>query len=214
MTRFTIVAVSFLLAVAMPAGAQPADACRVLCAPTFKIEPALTISNLFGGPRLESDGGEVTRESRAAVFEVVLSMGLPTRVRWLDFTVEAIVMPFERDASPELEFEANFTWLPGERTRGWVSSHVDVVDKFSPAARPGDRRAYTHKLNFELDTAVVIFNRLPEGRWLRGVELEGSLDYVATGLPRRDDVIGGFRYLDDASPWSFSVVVVIPIAPM
>lgn len=213
MTPFRILAASFLLGVAMPAGAQPADACRVLCAPPFKIEPTLTISNLFGGPRLESEGGEVMRESRAATFEVIFSVGLPTRIRWLDFTVEAIVMPFERDATPELEFEANLTWLPGERTGGWVSSHVDVVDKFSPAERPGDRRAYTHKLNFELDTAVAIFNRLPEGRWLRGVELEGSLDYVATGLSKRGDVIDGFRYLDDASPWSFSLVLVLPVAP-
>jgi hypothetical protein len=122
-------------------------------------------------------------------------------------------MPLDRDATPEIEFEANLTWLPAERAGGWVSSHLDVVDKFSAAERPADRRAYTHKLNFELDTAVAIFNWLPEGRWLRGVELEGSLDYVATGLPRRGDVVDGMRYLDDASAWSFSVVVVIPVAP-
>ena len=79
--------------------------------------------------------------------------------------------------------------------------------------RPTDRRAYTHKLDLELDTSVSIFNRLPDGRWLRGVELEGSLDYVATGLPRTGDVIDGWRYLDNASPWSFSLVVVLPVAP-
>jgi hypothetical protein len=89
-----------------------------------------------------------------------------------------------------------------------------VVDKFSSAERPTDRRAYTHKLNLELDTAVSIFNWLPEGRWLRGVELEGSLDYAATGLPKAGDRIDGGRYLDRASPWSFSVVFVLPIAPL
>jgi hypothetical protein len=212
-TRATVVSAWLLVAYAMPAGAQPHGACRVICAPDFKVEPTITFSNLFGGPHLESESGEVAREGRGAAFEVIFSMGLPTRVLWLDFTVEAIVMPFNREATPEIEFEANLTWLPGARTGGWVSSHVDVVDKFSAAERPGDRRAYTHKLNFELDTAVAIFNRLPEGRWLRGVELEGSLDYVATGLPRRGDVVDGVRYLDDASPWSFSVVVVIPVAP-
>jgi hypothetical protein len=69
-------------------------------------------------------------------------------------------------------------------------------------------------LNFELDTSVAIFNWLPEARWLRGVELEGSLDYVATGLPRRNDVINAWRFIDHASPWSFSVVFVIPVAPL
>ena len=131
----------------------------------------------------------------------------------MDFTVEAIFLPFEADSTPELEFEANFVWLPARRTRGWLSSHFDVVDKFSPAARPSDRRAYTHKLNFELDTSVAVFNWLPEGRWLRGVELEGSLDYVASGLPTRGDVIEGTRFLDNASPWSFSLVFVLPVAP-
>jgi hypothetical protein len=51
-------------------------------------------------------------------------------------------------------------------------------------------------------------------RWLRGVELEGSLDYVATGLPRKGDQHNGVRFLDDASPWSFSIVIVLPIAPL
>jgi hypothetical protein len=98
-----------------------------------------------------------------------------------------LFLPSERESTPELEFETNLIWLPAERTGGWVSSHFDIVDKFSAAERPTDRRAYTHKLNFELDTSVAIFNWLPEGRWLRGVELEGSLDYVATGLPRAGD---------------------------
>ena len=133
---------------------------------------------------------------------------------WLEFTVEAIFLPFDRESTPELEFETNFVWLPSERTRGWLSSHFDVVDKFSPAERPSDRRAYTHKLNLELDTSLAIFNWLREGRWLRGVELEGSLDYVATGLPKAGDVIDLGRLLDDASPWSFSFVFVLPIAPL
>ncbi len=154
-----------------------------------------------------------SREARKAEFEIILSFGLPTRIRWLEFTVEAIFLPFERDSTPELEFESNFIWLPATRTRGWVASHFDVVDKFSPAERPSDHRAYTHKLNFELDTSVSIFNWLPEGRWLRGLELEGSLDYVATGL-RRNDVIGERRFVDTASPWSLSVVFVVPVAPM
>ena len=193
--------------------AQEPTPCRVLCAPEFKIEPTITFTNVFGAPQIVRDDGAVTREPRETEFEMILSLGLPTRLSWLEFTVEAIFLPFDRESTPELEFEANVVWLASERTRGWLSSHFDVVDKFSPAERPRDR-AYTHKLNLELDTSVAVFNLLREGRWLRGVELEGSLDYVATGLAKAGDVIGGGRFLDDASPWSFSLVFVLPIAPL
>jgi hypothetical protein len=84
---------------------------------------------------------------------------------------------------------------------------ASVTPLISPAERPTDRRAYTHKLNLELDTSRSVFNWLPEARWLRGVELEGSLDYVATRY------VSGGRSLDNASPWSFSLVFVLPIAP-
>ena len=131
----------------------------------------------------------------------------------IEFTVEGIFLPFDRESTPELEFETNLVWLPAERTRGRVSSHVDIVDKFSAMERPTDRRAYTHKLNCELDTSVAVFNWLAEGRWLRGVELEGSLDYISSGLPQRGDIIDGMRFLDEASPWSLSLVFVVPMAP-
>jgi hypothetical protein len=195
-----------------PAWAQEPTTCRVLCTPEFKVEPTITFTRLFNSPRIILDNGAPTQDRRETDFELILSLGLPTRISWLDFTVEAIFLPFEADSTPELEFETNFVWLPARRTRGWLSSHFDVVDKFSPAERPSDRRAYTHKLNFELDTSVSLFNWLPEGRWLRGVELEGSLDYVATGLAKAGDRVNGGLYLEDASPWSFSIVFVVPVA--
>lgn len=194
--------------------AQTPPACHVLCTPEFKVEPTVTFSNVFGSPRIVNEQGTTTREPRETAFEVILSLGLPTRVSWLEFTVEAILLPFDGESTPELELETNFMWLPGQPTRGWLSSHFDIVDKFSAVERPSGRRAYTHKLNFELDTSFALFNWLPEGRWLRGVELEGSLDYVATGLPRRGDRIGGVQFVEKASPWSFSVVFVVPVAPL
>ena len=193
--------------------AQDQPVCRVLCGPEFHVEPTVTFGNLLQRPRIVLEDGTSVRESRETDFEVILSVGLPTRASWLEFTVEAIFLPLDRNSTPELEFETNLIWLPGERTGGWVSSHFDIVDKFSAAERPSERRAYTHKLNFELDTCFAIFNRLPEGRWLRGVELEGSLDYVASGLPKAGQTIGGRRHVDDASPWSFSLVFVVPVAP-
>jgi hypothetical protein len=48
--------------------------------------------------------------------------------------------------------------------------------------------------------------------WVAGIELEGSFDYLATGLPRAGDVLGDEIYLDDASPWSLSLVLVLPLA--
>jgi hypothetical protein len=208
------IALAFAVLGTSQALAQDRPTCRFLCAPEFKVEPTVTFTNLFGSPRIIGEGGTPDRERGETEFEVILSLELPTRAPWLEFTVEAIFLPFTHESTPELEFETNFTWLPAERTRGWVSSHFDVVDKFSPAERPGDRRAYTHKLNLELDTSVSVFNRLREGRWLRGVELEGSLDYVATGLPKRSDHIDGITFIDNANPWSFSIVLVVPVAPL
>ena len=211
--RIALLVLAFVLAGPPQVLAQAPPACRFLCAPEFKVEPTVTFTNLFGSPRIAGEQGMTTRERREAEFEVIFSVGLPTRVSWLEFTVEAIVLPFDRESTPELEVETNFIWLPAERTRGWVSSHFDIVDKFSAAERPTDRRAYTHKLNLELDTSLAVFNWLPQDRWLRGVELEGSLDYVATGLSRAGDRIDGVTFLDHASPWSFSIVFVLPVAP-
>lgn len=202
------------LSAAPDAAAQEPATCRVLCTPEFKVEPTITFSNVLAAPKIVGDGGLVERDPVEAEFELILSLGLPTEIPWLGFTVETIFLPFERESTPELEIESNFTWLASERTGGWLSSHFDVVDKFSAAERPGDRRAYTHKLNFELDTSVAVFNWLAAGRWLRGLELEGSIDYVATGLPEAGETAGGVRFLDAASPWSFSIVFVLPVAPL
>jgi hypothetical protein len=196
-------------------GASPAgDGCRFICELAWKFEPTITVENMANRHRVATVDGTTERAERGRIFEIVLALDLETKVPWLGFTAEAITAPFEDGNEVELEFETNFHWLSESMTRGWVTSHVDVVDKFSPAERPHAGRAYTHKLDFELDTAFHPFKRLPEDRWLRGVELEVSLDYVATGLPKRGDVFSdGSRMLDDASPWSISLVFVIPVAP-
>ena len=75
------------------AQAQQTTPCRVLCTPEFKVEPTITFTNLFGSPRTIADDGAPTREPRETEFELILSLGLPTRLSWLDFTVEAIFLP-------------------------------------------------------------------------------------------------------------------------
>lgn len=188
--------------------------CRFICGVEVKIEPTFTIEHLANRHRVVTADGDTERIHRERAFETVLAVDMPTRVPRLGLTVEAIASPFSDDNAVELEFEANVDVITESLTRGWVTSHFDVVDKFSPAERPTAARAYTHKLDFELDTAFHPFNFVPEGRWLRGVEVETSLDYLATGLPKKGDVFAdGTRFLDDASRRSVSFVFVIPVAP-
>ena len=177
--KCAIALVSFVLT-ATPAFSQTST-CKALCEPTLLVEPT------------------ITWEKDATVFETIVALDLSTPIPRVGVTLEAITKPFSDENEVELESELKLYWLEGEQTGGWLSSHFDIVDKFSPAKRPTDTRAYTHKLNFELDTAVAVFSRLPERHWLRDVEIEGSLDYVATGLPK------------DAGRWSFSLVFVIPV---
>jgi hypothetical protein len=206
----------WLVGLSLPAHAfaQSEPKCVVFCAPELKVEPTWTIENLRSRPRIES-GGIVERAVRERVFELIFAVDIPTTIPRIGATFEAAFSPFaDHDNSVELEAELNIDLFGTEQTGGWVSSHFDIVDQFSPAERPAATRAYTHKLDFEWDTAFHVFSRLPEGHWLRNVEAEVSLDYLATGLPRAGDIIDEERFLDKASPWSLSFVVVIPLAPL
>jgi hypothetical protein len=227
-----------VLLLATPAVAQQSDQCRVLCRPELKIEPTFTVENLFRRPRIDVlEGGRVVESGRAdreTVFELIFALDVPTEIPRVGFTLEAIFVPFGgtavnpftgvsarevgrreiRDNGVEIETELNIDLFDTHHTGGWVSSHFDIVDKFSPAEEPRAGSVVTHKLNFEWDTAFHIFNRLPARNWLRHIEVEASLDYVATGLPQAGDILGDERFLDDASPWSLSVVFVFPLAPL
>jgi hypothetical protein len=209
-----VVSALFFVGTASAHAEDAASSCRLICQLEWKFEPTFTIENLANRHRVVTPDGATERVNRELVFETILALDMKTRLPRLGFTAELSAAPFIDDNSAELEFETNFYWLTEPMTRGWVTSHFDAVDQFSPAERPNASRAYTHKLDFELDTAVHIFKRLPEGRWLRGLELETSLDYLATGLPKKGDVFPDeSRFVDDASHWSFSFVIVIPIAP-
>jgi len=210
-----------------------------LCAPELKIEPTITFEPIFRFPTVEDlEHGEVVARKRPtteAVFELVLALSIPTEIPRIGFTFETIfipsgdvgVNPFTgtvaeqlgrqslRGNEMEVELELNLSVLEPDQTGGWIDSHIDIVDKISAAERPSDSSSYTHKLNFEWDTAFLLFKWLSEDNWLRNVEIEGSLDYVATGLPRAGDVLGGTeRFVSDDSPWAFSLVFVFPLAPL
>jgi hypothetical protein len=205
-----ITALGVLLA-ASGAWAQQ-ERCNVFCVPELLVEPTWTIENLAHRPQvIDAEARDARRLPRERVFELVLAIDVPTRWRRIGFTAETIFAPASNDNQVELELEFNVGLLQSEQTRGWVSSHFDIVDQFGPAERPG-KRAYVHRMDFEWDTAFAVFKRAPSAL-LRSLEIEGSLDYLASGLPRRGDVIDGVRYLDSASRWSFSFVLVIPVAP-
>ena len=230
-------AVLSLLSVVAPVHAQE-ERCRVLCAPELRVEPTFTVENLFRAPVVETlEHGTVVESARApreTVFELIFALDVPTAVPRLGLTLEAIFKPFGatdvnpftgasahdigrsdiRDNGVEIEAELNLHLLKEKQSGGWVSSHVDIVDQFSPAHRPDAGRVFTHKLDFEWDTAFHMFNRLAGGHWLRNVEAEVSLDYLATGLAEAGDVLGAERFVQRASPWSLSFVMVVPLAPL
>ena len=206
------VSVAALLSVfSSDAAAQDQRPCALFCAPTLLLEPTWTVERLARRPRVVDAEGDVSRLPRQSVFELVLAVDVPTRWRYIGFTAESIFSPAGDDNAVELEFELNLAWLYKEQTKGWVSSHFDIVDQFGPAAVESDR-AYVHRLDFELDTAFAVFKQAPSA-FLRPLELELSLDYLASGRPRPGDSVDGGHYLDSESPWSLSVVLVIPIAP-
>jgi len=229
--RLLIGSILFLLLTPDLTKAQ--ESCAFLCEPELKIEPTITVENLWHSPRTEVDG-QVLRAGREAVFELIFALGVPTTIPRVGLTLEAIFVPFGttaehpftgasadrisqssiRDNGIEIETELNFDLISSDQTGGWLSSHLDLVDKFSPGDSPSAASVYTHKLNLELDTAVHPFSWLPQSRWARNLEVEVSIDYVATGLPKAGEVLNGERFLDDASPWSASLVLVIPLAPL
>lgn len=235
--RVAVVAI-VLIGSSQSLSAQNQERCRVLCAPELKIEPTFTVENLVRPPVVETLEHDVVTErgraTRERVFELIFALDVPTALPRLGMTFEAIFKPFGatdvnpftgssaaeigrsdiRDNGVEIETELNFHLFDVEQTGGWISSHVDVVDQFSPAHQPNAGSVFTHKLDFEWDTALHVFNRLPDGHWLRNVEAEVSLDYLATGLPKAGDVLGGERFVERASPWSLSFVLVMPLAPL
>ena len=221
------------LLTAAPGAAQEGGSCAFLCVPELKIEPTVTFENLGSRPRVEV-GGVVEQTQGETVFELIFALDVPTEIPRVGLTFEVGFAPFGstsehaftgataaelgrddiRDNVVEIESELNLDLIDSDRTGGWLSSHFDIIDKFSPGETPDAASVYTHKLNFELDTAFHVFNGLPEGSWLRNAEVELSIDYVATGLPKAGDLIGDELFLDDASPWSLSLVLVLPLAPL
>ena len=222
---YGFVPIGAFVIVILPLSVSAQERCVFFCAPTISIEPTVTFENLLSRGRVKTvDGSRVEDARRESAFEMVFSIGIPTTISRVGFTIETAfelsgetdVHPFTgvtatqlgtsiRDNGIANEFELNLGVLEAEQTGGWMEVSFDIVDKISPGARPGATSVYTHKLKFELGTVVLLFNKLPPENWLRNVELEVSLDYVATGIPQAGDDFGhgeasGFSavYAEDA----------------
>ena len=119
---------------------EPPARCFFLCQPTLKIEPTFTWENWAKAPRLaetDSQGNTTIFKTKTeSVFETVFAVDVPTSLPRLGFTLEAIVKPFVKGNSPDLETEFNIQWLRSEDTGGWVGSHFDIVDKYSRGSLP------------------------------------------------------------------------------
>lgn len=207
MTRRCLAVIALL-----PRTAHADETCVALCRPELKLEPTLSIGNLVGARVEDVATGEMRTLPSDAGLELVVAAGIPTQIPRVEITLEAI-FPVP-DTQPEIEAELNVVLVTPAMTGGWLSAHVDIIDQLSPALRPGSQGRYTHKLDLELDVAFAVFRWLPERNWLRNVAVEVSLDYLATGLPKRGDVLDGERYLEDANGLSVSFLVVLPLAPL
>jgi hypothetical protein len=220
--------------IAPPLPAQDAAHCRVLCAPTVDLMPALLRSHLFGGPRVETlSSGAVHRLPSTSNMELIVATAAKTAiprlsvfgsVQWLPNATEQR-NPFTAYTANELggavhanaataTFGVSASAFTAQQTGGWLDAAVNAADLFSQAARPGDRSAYTHKLDLELITHVHVFSRLPSATYAHRVSLFGILDYVASGLPRAGDQVPvGRRFIDDARPTSLILGLALPITP-
>lgn len=112
----SVIALACLLLTAAQAFAQTSP-CKFLCEPTFLVEPTITF------------------EKDATVFALDMSTPMPR----VGVTLEAVTKLFRDENDVEIESELNLNWLESSQTGAWLSSHFDIIDKFSGAER--DRHA-------------------------------------------------------------------------
>jgi hypothetical protein len=213
---------------------DPRRRCRVLCAPTVALMPALLRTHLLGGPRVRNLTTSVEgRLPSTSNLEVVVSASSRTAiprvslygsVQWLpnanaqrnpftQYTASELGEPVRANA-PTATLGASASVLPASSTDGWADLAVNVADLFSQAGRPGDASEYTHKLDLELLGHAHVFAWTPPAAYLHRVSVALILDYVASGLPRAgDEVPLGRRFLSDARPLSLIAGLELPLTP-
>jgi hypothetical protein len=208
--------------------------CRLLCAPSVVVMPAVIKSHLFGGPRVRSlASGTVQRLPSSSNLELIFAVSARTlvprlslfgSVQWLPnaaerrnpftlYTASELGEAVKANA-PTVTMGASVTVLPAAATQGLFDLAANVGDLYSQAARPTDKSAYTHKLDLALLAHLHAFAWTPPATWLHRVSVFSILDYVATGLPKAgDEVPVGRVFETDARPTSLIVGLTLPVTP-
>jgi hypothetical protein len=143
--RAAVLAFVFVLLATPQVFAQAPPVCHVLCTPKLKVEPTVTFTNLLGSPRIVGEQGTTTRERRETEFEVSISVGLPTRAPWLEFTVEAIFLPFDRESTPEMESRPTSSGcVQSKRAGGSALTSTSSTSSVPASGRPTAARTHTN----------------------------------------------------------------------
>jgi hypothetical protein len=194
--------------------------------------PGVLRTHLLRGPvvRATATGAEHRLES-ATTFEAIVSVASRTAlprlsvygsVQWLPNASEAR-NPFTlytagelgtgvHANAPTVTAGGSVALLSADETHGWLDLAANAGDLFSQAARPGDRRAYTHKLDLDLVAHAHAFAWTPASAYLHRISAYAILDYVATGLPKPgDEVPPGREFVTAARPTALVVGLALPV---
>lgn len=235
--RLSIISL-LLCAVVAPLCAQAPAKCAAICAPAVAFNVAENRSHVFGSPTVRNDTtGAVSTLPSTSNLELEVFVAAKTALPRLSLFANTSWLPSAKTrANPFTEYTASQVGddiraneidlslggladiLPAASTHGVMALQGYVADLISPAARPTDASAYTHKLDVggvglvypfaEMDTASAAHKS--------GMYAFVDLDYVATGLPKAgDDVPKGVRtFLTNAKPAALIFGIGMPIAPL
>jgi hypothetical protein len=230
--RVAFVALTAGIAGVLPG--QSAPRCHLLCAPSLTLMPGVVRTHLLGGPRVRNTStGAETRLPESTNMQVILAVASRTAVPRLSLVASAQWLPnategrnpftlytasdlgtHVRANAPTLVAGGSFAVVAPPATGGWFDAALNVGDLFSQAARPGDRSAYTHKLDLDLVTHLHVLGGLPSHDYLHRVSLYAILDYVATGLPSAgDEVPVGRVFVSSARPLALVAGFSLPLTP-
>jgi len=218
--------------------AQGVKSCTLICAPTVAFNVAGNKSHVFGSPTVRDDTTGVESELPSKTnLQLQLFVSAKTQLSHLYVFAATTWLPSAKTrANPFTEYTASQTGedisanhvnlsfgglgdvIPATSTHGWFALQAYVGDLLSPAARPGDASAYTHKLDVGGVALLYPFGGMDTASTAHksGFYFYGNLDYVATGLPKAgDDVPKGVRtFVTDAKPAVLIFGIGIPIAPL
>ena len=230
---FTVV---LSLSTAAPDLSAQSSSCKIVCQPKLQLRPTYVRSHTFDHPRVQSlaDGSvhelpsktNLMLDLHVLVPTVVQRLTLYAAMSWFP-TADRKVNPFTEYTASDLGDEnvrgnslsgaygVAVTALPAQQTKGWLGLDAYAGGVLSPSARPRDASVYTHKLDLGGVATVGAFNWAPKATWLHDVSAYVTLDWIATGLPRKgDEVPKGERvFLEDARGLSLQTGLTLPIVP-